>query len=131
MLFISNFRSHKIVIQPDRTTYDPFGNPRLMPGIVAQFSDYKFETEDKKLIAALKNHPDFGLDFRSQDSVEETEMGKRNTAVEKRAAEGLVTSCTMPNCAWKGKSEKELRKHLADKHAQPIEAGESEDDPLE
>lgn len=121
MLFISNYRKHKIVIQPDRISYDPFGNRRLVPGITAQFSDYKFETEDKKIINALKNHPDFGIDFRSEDSVKENELGTRNKTIEQRASESLLTSCPKQGCKFKARSEKDLRRHLAEKHAEPVD----------
>lgn len=96
MLFLARkYRSLRIVIDP--ITYQMSGGKRVLTslngnfplGLSIQFQGGRYETSDKKIIEALRKHPQYGYAFSSpEETVEPTreairEINDRKEVVEK------------------------------------------------
>lgn len=119
MIFISRKHSAlRIVLDPRiriknmgrSTTESLTGQTQL--GLSVQFRDNMFETNDPVTIKALKNHPDYGMAFRSDEQmkVEPTAEAVATENEKKAVAEEVRSTC--PTCGEKFKNEFALNGHL-------------------
>ena len=88
-------------------------NPDFPMGLTVQFENGEYDTEDKKIIAALKAHPNYGMYFFSGEPGEAeapTEAALRAENEKKEKAEEVRSTC--PECGKKFKNETLLEVHM-------------------
>lgn len=117
MLFTSKYAKHVIVIKPSHYLFNPSGERQFVSGVKAKFHENKFETNDPEIIAALKAHRMYGVEFVGEETkaVVPNAEGVAAVAMEREAQETLTNAC--PHCAYKAQSASGLRLHIKAKHA--------------
>lgn len=117
MQFISKFKKYKIWLKPSRYVTDGLGQRNFVAGIKCQFSDGRYETNDKEEITLLKANPRYGLDFHSleQDKNEGlSEAALQQKQMDEEALDTVTHSC--PKCSFKAQNRLGLMSHMRAKH---------------
>ena len=74
-------------------------------GLSVQFKDGVFETNDKKIISALKKHPRYGVTFFSEalaDELKEGEVKINQESLEEQREREALTEKVGSTCEWCG-----------------------------
>lgn len=116
MLFTSKYKEHVIVIKPARHLFNPTGERQYLAGVSARFHENIFETNDPEIIAALKAHRMYGIEFSGEEekTITPNPEGVASMKEERQASEDLTNSC--PHCAYKANTASGLRLHIKAKH---------------
>ena len=113
MIFISKKHSALNVVL-DAKTFQVVNGRTIMVGIngdfpigmSVQFANNIFETNDPKIIKAMKNHPRYGITFFSEDIAEEKATGEvevKPEAVAEVQERESISEELASQCEWCGK----------------------------
>jgi hypothetical protein len=120
MKFISKYKEYTISLIPPRYVVDNTGQRNFVPGIVVEFHNFEYNTEDQKIIEMLKQSEWYNVDFKAVGDVEPaSEAAQNKIKEEKESAENTLTSC--PFCTFNAKTRIGLESHIKFKH--PENAG--------
>lgn len=113
MIFASKYKRFRLTLRG--STYRVMDGIReLVPGVQVLFMDGLANVTDENIIAQLKKHPQYGLDFWSEGQNEPNAEGKNNADIQKQMQEDLLTSC--PKCPFKAQTKMGLMSHIRSKH---------------
>lgn len=82
-------------------------------GLTIEFQDGTYQTEDKKIIDAIKKHPHYGSDFVSTDkeeTVAPSDQSLRENNEKAEIAEALASKC--PECGKEFGNTNSLNGHM-------------------
>ncbi len=113
MIFVSQKKSLRVILEPKRKQLDNTGNVFVSEGMEAQFRSGIFETDDPKVIKAMKASRFFGTYYKSEDKSEEDERSEASIKLENQTRsvkKNTLTSC--PYCSFNAATNSGLRQHV-------------------
>lgn len=112
MKFISKkYKELRLVLKPISKQIVGISS-QIIPGVTVEFHNFEYSTENQEMIAALKAHTGFGVQFFSDEAEANVPNieGLRLENEKKTIAEEVGSLC--PECGFQAKNSAGLRFHM-------------------